>query len=115
MSRFSLEREGPKVKVTVATDLTAETVPELRELLCAIQEDGVTDLTLDLSGTQVLDATGISLLVATANSYRGAHQTPDSAVGSTEHLLLVADLADCPAVGRTGGVTTRWPPWMMTF
>jgi anti-anti-sigma factor len=71
MDRFSLEREGPKVKVTIATDLTAETVPELRDLLCAIQEDGVTDLALDLSGAKVLDATGISLLVATANSYRG--------------------------------------------
>lgn len=71
MSRFSLEREGPKVKVTVATDLTAETVPELRELLCAIQEDGVTDLALDLAGAKAIDATGISLLLATANSYRG--------------------------------------------
>jgi anti-anti-sigma factor len=71
MSRFSIEREGPKVKVMIAADLTAETVPELRELLCAIQEDGVTDLALDLSGAQALDATGISLLVATANSYRG--------------------------------------------
>ena len=73
MSRFSIEREGPKVKVMIATDLTAKTVPELRELLCAIQDDGVTDLTLDLSGTKALDATGISLLVAAANSYRGSN------------------------------------------
>jgi anti-anti-sigma factor len=70
MNGFSIEREGPKVKVMIATDLTAKTVPELRELLYAIQEDGVTDLALDLSGTKALDATGISLLVATANSYR---------------------------------------------
>lgn len=74
MSAFSLEREGPKVNVMIATDLTAEVVPELRELLCAIQEDGVTDLTLNLSGTKALDATGISLLVATANSYRGGNK-----------------------------------------
>jgi len=74
MDRFSLEREGPKVKVTIATDLTAETVPELRDLLCAIQEDGVTDLALDLSGARALDATGISLLVATANSFRGGNK-----------------------------------------
>jgi anti-anti-sigma factor len=74
MSRFSIEREGPKVKVMVATDLTAEVVPELRGLLCAIQDDGVTDLALDLSGTKALDATGISLLVATANSYRDGNK-----------------------------------------
>ena len=74
MSRFSLEREGPNVKLTIATDLTAEVVPELRELLCAIQEDGVTDLSLDLSGAKALDATGISLLVATGNSYRGGNK-----------------------------------------
>ena len=34
-------------------------------------EDGVTDLTLDLSRTALLDATGVALLLAAANSYRG--------------------------------------------
>jgi anti-anti-sigma factor len=71
MSRFLLERDGAKVKVMIGTDLSAETSPELRELLCAILEDGVTDLALDFSGTAVLDATGIALLLATANSFTG--------------------------------------------
>lgn len=69
MSRFLLEREGPKVKVIVGAELSGETCPELRELLCAIMEDGVTDLALDLTGTAVVDAAGIALLVAAANSY----------------------------------------------
>ena len=71
MSEFLLEREGPKVKVMVGPLLTAQTAPELRELLCAIQEDGVTDLALDFSGTETLDAAGIALLLSAANSYRG--------------------------------------------
>jgi anti-anti-sigma regulatory factor len=71
MGRFLLEREGPKVTVKIGAGLTVETASELRELLCAIQEDGVTDLSLDFSGTTALDATGVALLVAAANSYRG--------------------------------------------
>jgi anti-anti-sigma factor len=71
MTRFLLERDGAKVKVIIGSDLSAETAPELRELLCAVLEDGVTDLTLDFSGTMLLDATGIALLMSAANSYGG--------------------------------------------
>lgn len=69
MSRFSLEREGPKVTVKVGAELSAAIVPELRELLCAIQEDGVQELTLDFTGTAMLDASGLSLLLAARNSF----------------------------------------------
>jgi anti-anti-sigma factor len=69
MSRFSLEREGTKVKVTLGTELTVSFVPELRELLCAIQEDGVLDLVLDFSKTMFLDTAGLSLLLAVRNGY----------------------------------------------
>jgi anti-anti-sigma factor len=72
MSRFLLEREGAKVKVMVGNDLSADTATELRELLGAILDDGGTDLTLDMSGAVLLDATGIALLMAAANSYSGA-------------------------------------------
>ncbi len=72
MSRFLLERQGAKVKVIVGTDLSAETAPELHDLLCAILEDGVTDLSLDFSGTMLLDAAGIALLMSAANSFSGA-------------------------------------------
>jgi anti-anti-sigma factor len=71
MTRFLLERDGAKVKVMIGTDLSAQTSPELRELLCAIMEDGVTDLTLDFSETLLLDATGIALLMSAASSFRG--------------------------------------------
>jgi anti-anti-sigma factor len=69
MSRFPLEREGAKVKVTLGAELTVSFVPELRELLCAIQDDGVRDLVLDFSETIFLDTAGLSLLLAARNGF----------------------------------------------
>jgi anti-anti-sigma factor len=69
MSRFPLEREGTKVKVTLGAELTVSFVPELRELLCAIQDDGVRDLVLDFSETTFLDTAGLSLLLAARNGF----------------------------------------------
>ena len=70
MSQFSLDRQGSKVTVRMGAELTASVVPELRDLLCAIQEDGVQELTLDFAGTTVLDAAGLSLLLAARNSFQ---------------------------------------------
>ncbi len=69
MSRFLLEREGSKVTVTVGPELAVSCVPELRELLCAVQDDGVRDLVLDFSKTVFLDTAGLSLLLATCNGF----------------------------------------------
>jgi anti-anti-sigma factor len=69
VSRFSLERHGLKVKLDVGAELTVFCVPELRELLCAIQDDGVQDLVLDFSTTMFLDTAGISLLLAARNDF----------------------------------------------
>ena len=69
MSRFSLERNGNKVKLAIGAELTVYCVPELRELLCAIQEDGVLELVLDFAKTMFLDTAGISLLFAARNSF----------------------------------------------
>jgi anti-anti-sigma regulatory factor len=69
MTDFYLDRKGQKVSVVVGSELTAAIVPDLRGLLCAIQEDGVTELVLDFSRTTSLDAAGIRLLLATHNSF----------------------------------------------
>ncbi len=69
MSDFVLEREGSKVKVVVGGELSAAVVPELRDLLCAIQEDGVNDLVLDFSQTGLVDGAGILLLLAAYSSF----------------------------------------------
>jgi anti-anti-sigma factor len=69
MTDFVLERDGSKVKVVVGNELSAAVVPELRELLCAIQDDGVKELALDFSQTTMVDAAGIRLLLAAHNSF----------------------------------------------
>lgn len=69
MSRFALEREGQKVKVTMGVELTVSFVPELRELLCAVQDDGVRDLVLDFSMTTFVDTAGVSLLLAARQGF----------------------------------------------
>lgn len=69
MSRFLLEREGPKVRVHMDNELTMSFVQELRELLCAIHDDGVKELVLDFSKTTFLDTAGLSLLLAARNSF----------------------------------------------
>jgi anti-anti-sigma regulatory factor len=69
MSQFSLNRQGPKVTVKMCAELTAPVASELRDLLCAIHEDGVQELTLDFADTTVLDAAGLSLLLAARNSF----------------------------------------------
>jgi anti-anti-sigma factor len=69
MNSYLIEREGAKVKVILGNELIVGGVPELRELLCAIQDDGVTDLSLDLSKTTFLDTAGLSLLLAARNSF----------------------------------------------
>ena len=69
MNKFLVERQGAKIKVILGAELIVAVVPELRELLCAIQDDGVTDLVLDLSQTSYLDTAGLSLLLAARNSF----------------------------------------------
>lgn len=69
MNRFPLERQGSRVKVTMGPELTVSLVPELRELLCAIRDDGVCDLVLDFAKTTFLDTAGLSLLLATRNGF----------------------------------------------
>lgn len=75
MNNFLIEREGTRVKVILGAELIVSVVPELRELLCAIQDDGVTQVTLDLSKTAFLDTAGLSLLLATRNSFSGGDKS----------------------------------------
>jgi anti-anti-sigma factor len=90
MSRFSLDRHGPKVTVKIGAELTASVVPELRDLLCAIHDDGVHELTLDFAGTTVLDAAGLSLLLAARNSFQAQQAFRLAAV--PPHLFSIFEI-----------------------
>jgi ABC-type transporter Mla MlaB component len=68
MSRFTLEREGTSVTITLAGDLFIDGVAELKELVGAAVEDGVKEVILDLGQTNDLDASALELLLAIQNS-----------------------------------------------
>jgi len=71
MTDFLLDRKGSKVNVVIGAELSTTVTRDLQGLLCAAQEDGVTELVLDFSQTKSVDAAGIRLLLATQNSFSG--------------------------------------------
>jgi ABC-type transporter Mla MlaB component len=68
MSRYTLEREGTSVTITLAGDLFIDGVTELKELVGAAVEDGVKEVILDMVHTHDLDASALELLLAIQNS-----------------------------------------------
>ncbi len=49
--------------VCINGDLDCYTAPQLRSALLALVEEGTRHVTVDIAGTQVLDSTGLSVLV----------------------------------------------------
>lgn len=49
--------------VRVHGDLDCYTAPQLRSAFLALMEEGTREVTLDVSGTQFMDSTGLSVLV----------------------------------------------------
>jgi anti-anti-sigma regulatory factor len=68
MSDYTLQRQGATVAIALKEALSAEAVPELKDLIAAAVEDGVKDVILDFSQTKGLDASGLELLLAIQNS-----------------------------------------------
>ena len=101
MSRFLLEREGHKVRVHLESELTVSFVPELRELLCAVLDDGVTELVLDCSKTTFLDTAGLSLLLAARNSFSEEGRSLKLALAQPSILSLFETLRLCGRLNTT--------------
>jgi len=64
-----LTREGDKAVIRPSgLDIVASSVPELRTQLRGVVEDGARQVVVDLSGVQMVDSSGIGLLIAAHNS-----------------------------------------------
>lgn len=63
-----ITQEGAQATFTPPKDLTASTVPDLREAIKQLVAGGTRTLTIDLSNVLIVDSSGIGLLVAVHNS-----------------------------------------------
>ena len=73
----------------LGVELTITVVPELRDLLCAILDDGGTQVVLDFSKTKSLDTAGLGLLLAARNSFsEGGKSLSLIHVSQSVHSLL---------------------------
>ena len=70
--RVSVSRSDGRVLVAVDGELDLATAPELRDVLVALSEDGDKEVTLDLTGLEFIDSTGLSVLVMTFTRARAA-------------------------------------------
>jgi len=79
-------RENNKAVVQPATDrIVAATLPELRQKMREIVDEGVRELVVDLDGVRMVDSSGIGLLMA-------AHNTMSKVGGELAVIRASADL-----------------------
>lgn len=89
MTNTTVTRKDAHVVVQPPGDVVAATVPELRTALRGAIGDGAVELTIDLSNAQMIDSTGIGLLISAHNSIRkiGGHLAVVHASGDILELL----------------------------
>jgi anti-sigma B factor antagonist len=68
MTEPNIIREREKAVIRPAGDVVAAHVPELRAVLRTAVDGGVRDVVLDLCNTEMVDSTGLGLVIATYNS-----------------------------------------------
>jgi anti-anti-sigma factor len=89
MTNTTVTRKDAQVVVQPPGDVVAATVPELRTALRGAIGDGALELTIDLSNAQMIDSTGIGLLISAHNSMRkmGGHLAVVHASGDILELF----------------------------
>ena len=68
MTDYTIEQMGQELVVTLASDLTASVVAGLQGSLKERLGQETTGVVFDLGETQVLDSSGVGLLIATSNT-----------------------------------------------
>ena len=72
MNEKTLSEEVTAVVISPDGDLVAARLPALRTKLREMVGSGTLHLTMDLAGTQMVDSTGIGLLISAHNSLKKA-------------------------------------------
>jgi len=63
--RIHVSGTAPEMRVVADGEIDSTSAPVLREQLTSLLDDGVTDLTVDLTGVSFLDSAGLCVLAAT--------------------------------------------------
>ncbi len=66
----TITREGTRVTIIPGQDIVSSMVPDLKNELNSVVEEGAQELRLDLSGTAMMDSIGIGVVIATHNSMK---------------------------------------------
>lgn len=74
------ERDGTAATVALVGELDMLNAPDVTDHLTALLDDGVTDLSVTLTGLEFIDSSGLSALI-------GVHQ---DAEGRGAHLALIS-------------------------
>ncbi len=68
MSTYNVETTGKQCRIAIRGSLAAVLVPELQQQLKAGIEQGIRRVIFDLAESDMMDSSGIGLLIATSNS-----------------------------------------------
>lgn len=69
-SMSAITREGNTVTITPGQDVVSTAVPALKQELSDLIAEGVSEIFLDLTGTNMMDSIGIGVIIATHNSMK---------------------------------------------
>lgn len=70
MTNTTVTQNEGEVMLRPPGDVVASTVPELRHTLRSVLSQGARELVIDLSNVEMIDSTGIGLLLSAHNSMR---------------------------------------------
>jgi len=94
MDGYRIERDGGKASVFMEADLKSALVPSMHKALKQSLKEGVSEMVFDFSKANVVDSSGIGLLVAASNSLelRGGRMAvvnaPESIAGLLKSMRL---------------------------
>jgi anti-sigma B factor antagonist len=68
MPEIQIKHEQTQATIKLEQDLVASLVPDLKNAMKGLLQEGVTHLEIDLSQVRIVDSTGIGCLIAAHNS-----------------------------------------------
>jgi anti-sigma B factor antagonist len=86
MANFEIRRESGFAKVVPAGNVVSSLVPELRPAMRDLLRSGVREVVLDLEHVEMMDSTGIGLLLSAYNSISGLGGT-FAVVGASDEIV----------------------------